>query len=55
LDTLTLEIRLPEQFNSVVAHSAQGTLDASLAAQGDVYRVELRDVPLYTIVSLSKP
>jgi hypothetical protein len=55
LDTLTLEIRLPEQFTSVVAHSAQGTLDASLAAQGDVYRVELRDVPLYTIVSLSKP
>jgi hypothetical protein len=53
LASLALEIRLPERFTSIVAHSAQGPLEATLASEGDVYRIELRDVPLYTIVSLS--
>jgi hypothetical protein len=53
LASLTVTVRLPERFTRAAAHSPNGELQASLVAEGDTYRVELRDVPLYTIVSLT--
>lgn len=53
LDQLTIELRLTERFGEIEAHTPGGTIPASLAVEGDVHRIELRDVPLYTIVSLT--
>jgi hypothetical protein len=53
LDRLNLEIRLPERFSCVTAHSAGDAPDATLTVEGDLHRIELRNVPLYTIVSLT--
>jgi hypothetical protein len=54
LARLVLEIRLPERFTKIAAYSPGGELEADLAVAGDVHRIELRNVPLYGIVSLSK-
>jgi hypothetical protein len=53
LPHLRLDIRLPEGFGSIVAHTPNGVAEASLVAEGDTYRIELRDVQIYTIVSLT--
>jgi hypothetical protein len=50
---LRLDVDLPERFDAVAALSPGGLVQASLALDGDIHRIELRDVPLYTIVSLS--
>ena len=53
LPQLRLGVRLPERFDSVAAHAPGGAVDASLSIEGDVHWIELRDVGLYTIVSLA--
>jgi len=53
LAALRLEIRLPEHFTYILAHSPDGLLPAALELAGDIHRIELRDVPLYSIVMLS--
>jgi hypothetical protein len=53
LSSLILEIRLPERFTNIAAHSPGGRLLAKLSVEGDRHRIELRNVPLYGIVSLS--
>jgi hypothetical protein len=53
LPHLRFGIRLPEHFESVVAHTPDGTIDTALSIEGDVHWIELREVPLYTIVSLT--
>jgi len=54
LPNLVLEVRLPERFTNIAAHSPDGKLEAALSIAGDLHRIELRNVPLYGIVSLSK-
>jgi hypothetical protein len=53
LPAISLEIRLPEHFTSILAHSPGGMLRASLDGAEDLHRIELRDAPLYSIVVLS--
>src|SRR4051794_30507858 len=53
LAALHLEIRLPEHFTHMLAHSPDGLLPAALELAGDIHRIELRDVPLYSIMMLS--
>jgi hypothetical protein len=53
LASLALEIRLPERFTDIAAHSPGGELEADLTVEGEWHRIELRNVPLYGIVSLS--
>jgi hypothetical protein len=55
LPALRFEIRLPERFGSIAAYSPNGKIRASVTIEDDLHRIELQDVPLYTIVSLSRP
>jgi hypothetical protein len=52
LAALSLDLRLPDRFTSILAHSPDRTLTASLKLEGDIHRVELRNVPIYSIVVL---
>jgi hypothetical protein len=54
LAKLVLDVRLPERFTAVAAHSPGGALEADLTVEGEWHRIELRNVPLYGIVSLTK-
>jgi hypothetical protein len=53
LPSLGLQIRLPERFSHIHAHSPNGVVAAALEVAGDIHRIELRDLPLYSIVLLS--
>jgi len=53
LPNLVLEIRLPERFTNIAAHSPSGQLEADLTVKGQLHRIELRNVELYGIVSLT--
>jgi hypothetical protein len=53
LPYLRLDVHLAERFGSIAAYSPSGPIEASLAVEGGIHRIELRDVPLYAIVSLS--
>ncbi len=54
LPEVTLDLRLPERFDSVEVYSPGDVARASLAIAGDVHRVVLRDAPLYSIVLLTR-
>jgi hypothetical protein len=53
LPQLSLEIRLPRRFGAIAAHSPGGPIQALLTIEGDIHRIELHDVSVYTIVILS--
>jgi hypothetical protein len=52
LPELELELRLPAQFGNVDVYSPAGELSASLQVSGQVHRLSLRDLPLYSILLL---
>jgi len=54
LAEMTLELRLPEQFNAIEVYSPGNVARVSLTIVGDVHRVVLRDAPLYSIVLLKR-
>jgi hypothetical protein len=54
LPGLALEVRLPERFSQVQTHSPGGELAAELTIEGDRHRIELRNMPLYGIVHLTR-
>ena len=56
LPELTVEIRLPEQFDTCTIYSpgAGRAPEATLVAEGDTHRVALRNVPLYCVVLLGR-
>ncbi|MDQ4099738.1 MAG: hypothetical protein M3121_04500, partial [Chloroflexota bacterium] len=53
LESLTLELRLPSQFDTCRVFAPAGAPSGTLTVSGDVHRIELRDVPLYTVVHLT--
>ena len=53
LESLTLELRLPAQFDTCRVFAPAGAPSGNLTVSGDVHRIELRDVPLYTVVHLT--
>ena len=46
LPELTIELRLPEQFNRLSVHSPSGEMTGALECDGLVHRLRLRDVPI---------
>jgi hypothetical protein len=52
LPELELELRLPAQFGNVDVYSPAGELFASLQVSGQVHRLSLQDLPLYSILLL---
>jgi hypothetical protein len=54
LPELTVEVRLPERFASAIAYGPNGVPEVALAVAGDTHRLVLRDVPLYSVVVLSR-
>jgi hypothetical protein len=54
LPELLLELRLPERFGVISACSPSGAPQASVSIAGDVHRITLRSLSLYTIVMLSR-
>lgn len=53
LPNLRFSLRLPRSFDSAVAFSPTGSLEARIAVSGDVHHLELDHVPLYGVVLLS--
>lgn len=47
-----LEVRLPEAHSRLSLHAPTGAPSGELSLDGDIYRVRLRDVPLYTVAML---
>ena len=54
LDRLSLELRLTDRFDRARAVSADGSPGVSLTRDGDLHRLELRDVGLYGVVVLER-
>ena len=54
LPEVTLELRLPEDFGATEVYSPGDVARASLVVSGEVTRVILRNVPLYSIVLLTR-
>jgi hypothetical protein len=52
LPELELELRLPAQFGKMEVYSPAGALSASLQVSGQVHRLSLQDLPLYSILLL---
>ncbi len=52
LPELTLELRLPGPFANASVFSPEGEMDAFLTSDGDVQRLMLRNVPVYSVVLL---
>ncbi len=53
IDRMTLEVRLPRPLRSVRAFDPTGDISARVAYGRDgVHRIELEDVPLYSVISL---
>lgn len=52
LPELTIELRLPEQFDKLSVHSPSNGMTGALEREGFGYRLRLRDVPLYSIALL---
>jgi hypothetical protein len=53
LANLTIELRLSARFETCSIHAPAGAPAASLSVTGHVHRIDLRDVPLYTVVHLT--
>ncbi|HEU5098122.1 MAG TPA: hypothetical protein VFU22_03690 [Roseiflexaceae bacterium] len=53
LPALGLDVRLPERFTHIQTYSPDGTISATLETEGDIHRIELHDLPVYAIVTLS--
>jgi hypothetical protein len=53
LPSLRLSVRLPGGVGAVSALSPRGVLDASISNDEDRYQIDIKDVPLYSIVHLS--
>ena len=53
LVNLTVEVRLPTPFLVCTVYAPAGTPKATLTVTGDVHRIELLDVPLYTVVHVT--
>jgi hypothetical protein len=52
LDRLEVTVRLPQSYRMAKAFSPEGTLEASVKARGELHHLELRNVPLYSVVLL---
>jgi hypothetical protein len=52
LPELELELRLPAQFGNMEVYIPAGALSASLQVSGQVHRLSLQDLPLYSILLL---
>ena len=52
LPELTIELRLPERFDTLSVHSPGGEMTGTLESDGLLHRVRLRDVPLYGVALL---
>jgi hypothetical protein len=52
LPELTIELRLPEQFNRLSVHSPSGEMTGSLECEALLHRISLRNVPLYGVALL---
>jgi hypothetical protein len=52
LEELNLDLRLPEKFSILKAFSPSGPPQAELEFSGDLRRVALKNIPLYSIVLL---
>jgi hypothetical protein len=52
LPELTIELRLAEQFNRLSMHTPRGEMTGALERDGQMHRIRLRDVPLYSIALL---
>jgi hypothetical protein len=55
LPALTLDLRLPGSFGAASAFAPDSPPAVSLAASGEWHRLELWDVPLYSVVLLESP
>ncbi len=54
LPELQLDLRLPERFGRAAVYSPSGMPEAAVLVVGDVHRIALLNLPLYTIVVLSR-
>ena len=52
LPELAIELRLPEQFNSLSVHSPRGEMTGVLESDGLRHKLQLRNVPLYSVALL---
>jgi hypothetical protein len=52
LPELTIELRLPEQFNRLSVHSPSGEMTGVLGSDGLRHKLQLRNVPLYSVALL---
>jgi hypothetical protein len=52
LPELIIELRLPQQFESVSVHSPSGEMSGTLESDGLMHRIRLRDVPIYSVALL---
>jgi hypothetical protein len=52
LPELTVELRLPERFGRISVHSPSGAMTGALESDGQMHRLQLRDVPLYGVALL---
>jgi hypothetical protein len=52
LPELTIELRLPESFDSLSVHSPNGEMTGSLESDDHLHRIQLRDVPLFSVALL---
>ena len=55
MDELALEVELDTEFDSAEAFGAPKPPDARLERRGNLHRLRLRDVPLYSVISLRRP
>lgn len=53
LDRLSLELRLPARFETCRVLASAGAPTGNLTVRGNVHRIDLRDVPLYTVIHLT--
>lgn len=54
LATLSIDVRLPERFETATVHSPGKAWEAALTVTGDRHRVVLHQVPLYSVVVLAR-
>ena len=54
LPKLSLDVRLPGRFERLTTHTPSGDMHGDLTVDGDVHRLVLRDVPLYSVVVLER-
>ena len=52
LPELTIELRLPEQFDKLSVHSPSNGMTGALEREGFGHRLRFRDVPLYSVALL---